>query len=94
MYRYTREEMPKLRLSVRVLSDGALLLCCDVPKDLEAKILVAMRNLLQMKCYRKGRLEVLIKCLRNSTPTEKQERLTGFCEGLSRRSGVEILAQI
>jgi hypothetical protein len=94
MYRCTREKKPQLVLSVTVLHNGALQLACDVPKEIESRIMVAMRNSLQKKCYRDGKLEILISCLRNSSPSEKEERLKGFCERLTRRSDVEIIAQI
>lgn len=94
MFRCTREKKPKLSLSVQVLENGALQLTCRLPPELESKIMVAMRNSVQKKCFRDGILEVLLECLRKSTPTEKEEKLQGFCSRLERRSGVEIVAQI
>lgn len=102
MYRCTREKVAQsqieLKLAVTVNVNGTLLLACDVPESLECTIMTALQYLIQENCpeicYKNRRLEILIKCLRKSSPSEKQEKLKCFCEQFTEKSGVAIIAVI
>ena len=96
MYQHRREivRKPTLQLRVSVQVNGALMLTCEVPEHLQCKIGCALRNSMQKKYFREGKLEILLNCMRNSSPTEKAEKLKAFCERFSLRSGITITAPI
>jgi hypothetical protein len=95
MYRQEapKQKRPKLNLKVEILIDG-MMLSAPIPKDLECKVMVAMRNSDEKKCLKGGTLEIWFPCLRNSTPTEKVRKISAFCRWLTRRSQILVTASI
>ena len=89
-----QEEKPTLELSVEPDIEGSLILRAAIPPELEPKVMVAMRNATEKKCFRDGMLEILLPCLRKHNQAEKQIKLNGFCRWLSLRSGITVTATL
>jgi len=97
MHSYTRpktDARPKLELQVEVLLGGSLILRSHIPADLECKVMVAMRNSSEKKCFKEGILEILLPCLKNSSPRDKTKKVTAFCRWLSIRSDIRVSAYV
>lgn len=88
-----KKKQPTLRLKVEILIDG-IMLRAHIPKDIECKVMVAMRNSEEKKCLKNGVLEIWFPCLRNSTPSEKARMITTFCRWLSIRSQILVSASV
>jgi len=95
MYRQAapKQKRPTLNLKVEILING-MMLRAHIPKDLECKVMVAMRNSDEKKCLKEGILEIWFPCLRNSTPPEKVRKITAFCRWLTRRSQILVTASV
>lgn len=85
-------QLPKLKFQVRQIVGGPLAVSAAIPQELEPKIMVAMRNALWKKYFKDGTLEILLPCLTNTTPEERNKKVEAFCKWLSRRSGVAVTA--
>jgi hypothetical protein len=88
-----KPKRPTLRLDVTIKIDG-MMLSAPIPKDLECKVMVAMRNSEEKKCLTEGMLQVWFPCMRNTTPTEKATKIEAFCRWLTRRSDILVLANV
>lgn len=88
-----KQKLPKIDLKVEIQIDGVML-SAQIPKDLECKVMVAMRNSEEKKCLKEGTLEIWFPCLRNSTPIEKVRMIMTFCRWLTRRSQIQVTASI
>lgn len=95
MYRQEtpKNKQPALDLKAEILIDGIMLRAC-IPKDLECKVMVAMRNSEEKKCLKSGVLEIWFPCLRNSTPSEKARKILAFCRWLTQRAEINITASM
>ena len=88
-----KTEQPKLNLNVQIHIDG-IMLRAHIPKALECKVMVAMRNSEEKKCLKSGVLEIWFPCLRNSSPTEKARKIITFCRWLTIRSQILVSASV
>lgn len=90
----SKEQRTELPLKVEIHTNGSLILRGKVSEELEPKVMVAMRNSLEKKCFKDGVFEVLLPCLRKSSPSEKAQKVIAFCRWLSMRSGLRVTAQV
>lgn len=86
-------QQPQLNLKAHIEIDG-IMLRARVPKELECKVMVAMRNSDEKKCLREGVLEIWFPCLRNHSPHEKARRIIAFCRWLAKRSQLRVAATL
>ncbi len=88
-----KTKLPRINLKVEIQIDG-IMLSANIPKHLECKVMVAMRNSEEKKCLKEGTLEIWFPCLRNSTPSEKAKKISAFCRWLTRRSQINVMASV